>query len=343
MHDCRVLKSTDLKRPLRLAYGLIPFFNAIEKRGIATSGILEAVGIPYDSLMSPQYLITYDQEIEVLNSMLKHVFEPHISLELATKTDFKKFSVLGLAMQACSTVREMGAIFHRYPKLSWASSEFVEMETSDGMITRALPEPSQGLCERFLKERDIASALGFNRIATKQLLSFREVRFAFPKPKNIKPYLDYFLSEVYFDREHTEVLFDDSLGDVEIPGACALTKKFYEAQCLEQSDAIPDSISFSSMVRNYLLNIPVQSVEKTAEHYRITTRTLQRRLANEGATYSGLVKDIRTNRAKDLLKNPTFSIEDIADRAGFSDAVSFSHAFKQWTSLSPGQWRKEKH
>ena len=68
---------------------------------------------------------------------------------------------------------------------------------------------------------------------------------------------------------------------------------------------------------------------------------MQRRLQEEGLTYSQMVQTIRLERAMDLLKDPSLSFIDIALELGYSDAAHFSRAFKQWTGLSPKAHRRQ--
>lgn len=48
---------------------------------------------------------------------------------------------------------------------------------------------------------------------------------------------------------------------------------------------------------------------------------------------------LRTGRAKDLLKETTCSISDIAEMTGYSDVYYFSKAFKKETGTSPSEYR----
>jgi AraC-like DNA-binding protein len=72
----------------------------------------------------------------------------------------------------------------------------------------------------------------------------------------------------------------------------------------------------------------------------IPVRTLQRRLACAGLTYSGLVADIRLNRARELLGDRSQPIDEIASALGYSDTANFTRAFRKRTGRTPTQYRK---
>ena len=84
------------------------------------------------------------------------------------------------------------------------------------------------------------------------------------------------------------------------------------------------------------------SLEALAATLGIEARSLQRYLKKEGETFSSILRDVRLRRATDRLQYSDMMMEAIAEELGFSDAVAFSHAFKEWTGASPRQWRAER-
>lgn len=68
--------------------------------------------------------------------------------------------------------------------------------------------------------------------------------------------------------------------------------------------------------------------------------TLQRRLQAEGTTYQGLKDDLRRDIAIELLGRTGLSVADVSARAGFQETSAFHRAFKKWTGVSPGLYRR---
>ena len=73
---------------------------------------------------------------------------------------------------------------------------------------------------------------------------------------------------------------------------------------------------------------------------RVPERTLQRRLADEGVSFSILVDDVRRNLAFKDLADPSLSVTEIALRLHFADPAAFYRAFKRWTGESPVTYRR---
>lgn len=83
------------------------------------------------------------------------------------------------------------------------------------------------------------------------------------------------------------------------------------------------------------------SAESIALAMKMSARTLQRRLDDEGIRFSTLLDEVRERIAKQLLRgDPTLSLAEIAYRVGFSDLATFSRAFKRWTGMPPGAFRR---
>ena len=70
-----------------------------------------------------------------------------------------------------------------------------------------------------------------------------------------------------------------------------------------------------------------------------SVRTLQRRLREEGLTYSQLLEDLRHDLAVFLLRDPQQSAAAISRELGYRDPAIFTRAFCRWTGRTPSQYR----
>lgn len=61
---------------------------------------------------------------------------------------------------------------------------------------------------------------------------------------------------------------------------------------------------------------------------------------NVGVTFAAWLRHYRISRAKSLLRTRDLSITEVAFEVGFSDASTFSRAFKACEKTSPRQFRK---
>ena len=80
-------------------------------------------------------------------------------------------------------------------------------------------------------------------------------------------------------------------------------------------------------------------IEEVAHLLRISPRTLQRLLAEQGVSYSDMVERCRCTAACQVLETTQAPIQDIAIALGYRDASSFSRAFRRWTGAAPRAYR----
>lgn len=76
-----------------------------------------------------------------------------------------------------------------------------------------------------------------------------------------------------------------------------------------------------------------------ARRLNLSERTLQRRLAEEGCSYQQLLSDTRRQLAEQHLREGRLPATEIALLLGYSEPSVFFRAFRQWTGLTPGEYR----
>jgi AraC-like DNA-binding protein len=81
------------------------------------------------------------------------------------------------------------------------------------------------------------------------------------------------------------------------------------------------------------------AVQHVARELRLSTRTLQRRLTEDGATFQQLMEEARRELARHYLLHSSLELNETAYLLGYEDASSFFRAFHDWEGTSPGQWR----
>lgn len=85
------------------------------------------------------------------------------------------------------------------------------------------------------------------------------------------------------------------------------------------------------------------TLQLLAKELAMSTRTLQRRLTDEGITFQQLVEDTRRELARSYLQHSTMELNETAFLLGYEDTNSFYRAFNSWEGVSPGEWRAMKH
>lgn len=149
---------------------------------------------------------------------------------------------------------------------------------------------------------------------------------------------------VEFNRSHTAVWFDHRLLSQPLP-ACEETSTIREVSDDERSGFL------ATAPRSELMGQLEQVIESTLGHSGIglqltawtigtSTRTLQRRLAEENQAFGRFLQSIRFRNAQKLLREPAMPLAEIARRLSYADPANFIRAFKGWTGVGPSEFRK---
>jgi AraC-like DNA-binding protein len=93
----------------------------------------------------------------------------------------------------------------------------------------------------------------------------------------------------------------------------------------------------SSIARQFATKLPVLSATARALH--VSERSLQRRLAREGTTFSRLADAVRKDLAGRYLGQAGLSVGEIAYMLHFREPPAFHRACKRWTGDTPLQYR----
>ena len=80
------------------------------------------------------------------------------------------------------------------------------------------------------------------------------------------------------------------------------------------------------------------TLQSLAKELAMSTRTLQRRLTDEGITFQQLVEETRRELARSYLQTGAIEPNVTAYLLGYEDSNSFYRAFNGWEGVSPGEW-----
>jgi AraC-like DNA-binding protein len=82
------------------------------------------------------------------------------------------------------------------------------------------------------------------------------------------------------------------------------------------------------------------SVEQVARSLGVDRRTVHRRLASEGQTFTSLVDAARRDLAERLVRGQSRPLTEVAEILGFSSHSNFTRWFRSRFDCSPSQWRR---
>ncbi|MEM9071545.1 MAG: helix-turn-helix transcriptional regulator [Myxococcota bacterium] len=139
---------------------------------------------------------------------------------------------------------------------------------------------------------------------------------------------------------HAELVLADDVLDSATVGADAELAAFFRGLLGPGAPSEPPSTldRVRSVIADSLLH-GAPSLPEVARSLAVSTRTLQRRLAAEQASFSDVLDDVRRERAARYLREPTLSIAEVAYLLGYTEHASFYRAFRRWYDQTPAEFR----
>ena len=84
----------------------------------------------------------------------------------------------------------------------------------------------------------------------------------------------------------------------------------------------------------------IRPLEAIAEQLAMSSKTLERRLAEQGQSFSTLLDRTRFDAVTHYLQDPDMRLTQIAYLAGYTEPATLVRAFKRWTGETPSKFRE---
>lgn len=175
-------------------------------------------------------------------------------------------------------------------------------------------------------------------------IPIRSASFAYEEPSRSAEYKFMYCEQLTFNASETSLMFDAVFLDRPVIQSDRTLKEFIRIAPANIVLKYKNDSGVSAQVRKKLrLSIKGEwpEFEQVASSLNMTTSTLHRRLESEGESFQAIKNTIRRDLAVEYLSHTEKSIGEIALDLGFSEPSAFQHAFKKWTSMRPGEYRKK--
>ncbi len=249
------------------------------------------------------------------------------------------WGALGIAILCSNSVREALQRLESYSLILTDLANF--SVTTEGDITRLVMSPLMGLeaIGNAATDFGMASLIMLLRTTSVDSLPLMRVELISPPPKDPTPYLDFFQCEVSFGSDQLSFEFSTAEIDTALPVRNPELAAHHDKL---SSDYIKQFDSSLSMKVKYqimrMLPGGNPTPEKVSQLLHCSSRSLNRKLREEGCNYRDLQAQVRKELAIDYLKRGERSVQEIAFLVGFSDHSTFTRAFTKWYGVSPSTY-----
>ncbi len=314
-------------------------------QNLDVTALKAAAGLTPVVLENPTARISIEQLGLVWRELARRTSDQNFGLHVGEAADrLSPGGILFAVMTNCATLEKALEKLARYHSLA---TDFVQLRLSQ-----------QGDCAYYLWETvDAAVPLDRHYIEavfcgivfplrrlTQDQVQPVEIHFRHSRPEDTTEHLRIFGCPLVFDCPQNELVLlrTDLARPIFMANAQLLEKLEQFAQ--EMLDRLYPPHTWTDKVV-HSINKSLACGEKptldsVAQALAIGPRQLQNKLREEGAAYQTLLDEVRKEMALKYLNEPQITVCDIAFLLGFSEQSAFNHAFKRWTGVTPGDYRK---
>lgn len=317
-------------------------WNVMENFGIEPGPIFENFGLYEKDLQDTSKRCHAYIEIALWHHAQNTIHEPCLGLNAGRDTWHpSQLGTLGYAWLASSTLERA---FHRLSRFQHIVTNAYEMDLdrTETEYRVSIRYSKQNPAFQARSESIISTLLCMSKMNYGNNLNVQAVSFVHAKPDNIDKYHKVFGCLPEFSAAADSISF--SMEDIrkKLPSANHIFAEMMDQSIIKALNKLEND-SIVSQVKSVVLeqlSCGKVTEEDVSGLLNMSKRKLQLKLADENVRFKSILDDIRSNLAKEYLIEQNLCLSEIAFLLGFSEVSSFSRAFKRWTGVSPGQYKK---
>lgn len=170
-----------------------------------------------------------------------------------------------------------------------------------------------------------------------------EINIEFDPPGYTEAYENRFKCPVRFRKNRNALVFSEYSLQKPLIQSNKVAYKECRTLCEQMAAEQRRELSFLDQVAEAispLLNTPELTLNEVANRLEMPVWTLQRKLKQHNTTFKTLLDHTRRDLALIYIRDPRFSLGEIAYLLGFGYPNAFQRAFKRWTGEPPGEYRR---
>jgi AraC-like DNA-binding protein len=306
--------------------------------GVPVGRVLRAAGLPEDLFLHGRAVLTADQFYRCWTAVEEATGDTALGATLAATVSSETFQAPIFAALCSPDLQHAAVRLATYKRL--AGPQHLVISDSDGLsVTTVLPPdpvPPPGLVAY-----QLAFWVALARLGTRTRVV--PARLRMPDPPRAAAYQEY-LGIPIEAGESVTVTFTALDGRRPFLTANAPMWTVFEADLRRRLADLDRPESTADRVRAALLELlPAGqgTAVLVARRLAVSTRTLQRRLAQEGTTFQAVLERTRHGLARYYLARPDLTVVEIGFLLGYDEPRSFYRAFHQWSGATPHQVRAD--
>lgn len=320
--------------------------HAAAGKGADPAAICAATGFDPSRATDPDARISLALEEALWNEAARRTGDEAFGLHAARSIVPGAFDVLDYAVRCAPTLRAALERLVRYNRLVHDVAAFTLQEAAGRMrIEHGFRTAGAVQC-RHSADFTVGSLVTMATQITGVPLIARAVAFRHgrPSPAVIAAYGEFFGLEPRFAQPSNALEIDSEALQRPLVAADPALSRVIERHAEALLAARPvEEQSVADRVRRVLagsLGEGEATLAFVADKLRMSERSVQRKLAEEGVSFDALLDELRRDLALRYLADPKLAIAEVAYLLGYSEPSPFHRAFKRWTGYTPAEARK---
>lgn len=321
---------------------LTKYFVVAQNVGLNPQPLLRRLGLTKGMLDNPDQQIPADMAVTLLEESARESGCSTFGLRMAEARQMADFGPVSLLLSHQRTLRDALRTTVQYRHLLNESLALFIEEVGKTVIVR-----EEVVTDRPMPVRQATElALGAMFRLCSSLLGHHwhplSVNFTYEGPADQQVYRRLFGCKLDFGSEFNGFVF--SSADLDTPNPLAdPVMAGYAERFVESLPGVSEHSLVLDVRKAIYLLLPMgrATIEQVAQAQGINLRTLQRRLEEEGVTFSDLINEVRRDLVRRYMENPRYSLGRIAELLGYSVPSSFTRWFTTQFGMAPAVWRQK--
>ena len=323
----------------------IAIARTLDARSVDSAALFGRAGLDVAQLKDPNGRYPVSRMARLWRLAVEATDDPCLGLRAAAYVQPATFHSLGLAVLASQNLEDALIRSARYSRIV-SNAVDVVIERSEAGV-REVVRPLEGVP---VVDESIDLFMASTHKIGRMLIGL-EPQESLPTEIRLRRRGDSAMLAEFERHFGCPVHFGDSENSLLIPhGWMRRPLPMANAELARQNDRVVveylrrfDGARITEQVRAELISRlasgePARS--EVARALNLGEKTLQRRLAGEGCSYQQVLEETRRDLARQYLSDRSVSVCEVTFRLGFSDQSGFTRAFKRWTGVTPGEFRR---
>ena len=311
---------------------------------IATDPILKKAGLTRRQVNDPDAKIPFHKHAALLTLVAEATGDGCFGLHLSLDVHPRQAGVLGYVLLNSSTLSDALRNLQRYHHVLSEGWEFdFKIDGEEAAFLARMVDPLVE-DERQVAEGGMSLMLHICEVITETKITPIRVEFRHDKPKEARTIRKRFGCPIRYGQDRVALVLTRKLLDHAVEAADDELLKILKRHCRQILRTRPRTKELAFEAREMitaLLPSGQPMIDDVARELGMSSRTLRRRLADQGLIYKQLVEDVRHKLALRYLRDRRIAFKQVVYLLGYSDLAAFNHAFRRWTGSSPSDYRQK--